>query len=110
MRNVINWLLPHPALTVLLAVVWTLLQNNVSAGMVVFGIDGHDHPDARHRIGGDRILALDTMFINAIGLIVLLGIYQGTQIYFEAALIIAMLGFVSTVAYARFVLRGDIIE
>lgn len=59
---------------------------------------------------GDRILALDTMFINAIGFIVLLGIYQVTQIYFEAALIIAMLGFVSTVAYARFVLRGDIIE
>ena len=59
---------------------------------------------------GGRILALDTMFINAIGLIILLGIYQGTQIYFEAALIIAMLGFVSTVAYARFVLRGDIIE
>lgn len=59
---------------------------------------------------GDRILALDTMFLNAIGLIVLLGIAQGTQIYFEAALIIAMLGFVSTVAYARFMLRGDIIE
>lgn len=59
---------------------------------------------------GDRILALDTMFINAIGLIILLGIHQGVQIYFEAALIIAMLGFVSTVAYARFVLRGDIIE
>ncbi|MCF6443671.1 K+/H+ antiporter subunit F [Nereida sp. MMG024] len=58
----------------------------------------------------DRILALDTMVINAIGLIVLLGIYQGTQIYFEATLIIAMLGFVSTIAYARFVLRGDIIE
>ena len=59
---------------------------------------------------GDRILALDTMVINAIGLIVLLGIVQGTQFYFEATLIIAMLGFVSTVAYARFVLRGDIIE
>lgn len=59
---------------------------------------------------GDRILALDTMFINAIGLIVLLGIRQGTAVYFEASLIIAMLGFVSTVAYARFVLRGDIIE
>ena len=41
---------------------------------------------------GDRILALDTMFINAIGLIILLGIHQGVQIYFEAALIIAMLG------------------
>lgn len=59
---------------------------------------------------GDRILALDTMVVNAIGLIVLLGIAQGSRIYFEVTLIIAMLGFVSTVAYARFVLRGDIIE
>ena len=59
---------------------------------------------------GDRILALDTMVVNAIGLIILLGIAQGTQIYFEVSMIIAMLGFVSTVAYARFVLRGDIIE
>ena len=59
---------------------------------------------------GDRILALDTMVINAIGLIVLMGLAQGIRIYFEASLIIAMLGFVSTVAYARFVLRGDIIE
>ncbi|WP_299677366.1 K+/H+ antiporter subunit F [uncultured Roseobacter sp.] len=59
---------------------------------------------------GDRILALDTMVVNAIGLIVLLGIAQGVRIYFEVSLIIAMLGFVSTVAYARFVLRGDIIE
>ena len=59
---------------------------------------------------GDRILALDTMVINAIGLVVLLGIYQGVQIYFEVSLLIAMLGFVSTVALARFILRGDIIE
>ena len=59
---------------------------------------------------GDRILALDTMVVNAIGTIVVVGIYQGTPLYFEVTLIIAMLGFVSTVAYARFVLRGDIIE
>ncbi|KGM46995.1 K+/H+ antiporter subunit F [Pseudooceanicola atlanticus] len=59
---------------------------------------------------GDRVLALDTMSVNAVALIVLIGIAAGSQIYFEAALIIAMLGFVSTVAYARFVLRGDIIE
>lgn len=59
---------------------------------------------------GDRILALDTMVVNAIGLIVLLGIAQGSRVYFEVSLIIAMLGFVSTVAYAKFVLRGDIIE
>lgn len=59
---------------------------------------------------GDRILALDTMVINALGLVVVLGIRQGVQIYFEVALLIAMLGFVSTVALARFLLRGDIIE
>jgi multicomponent K+:H+ antiporter subunit F len=59
---------------------------------------------------GDRILALDTMVLNAIGLIVLLGVAQGTRVYFEVTLIVAMLGFVSTVGLARFVLRGDIIE
>ncbi|MFW8593368.1 K+/H+ antiporter subunit F [Cribrihabitans neustonicus] len=58
----------------------------------------------------DRILALDTMFINAIALIVLYGLALGSEIFFEAAIIIAMLGFVSTVAYARFILRGNIIE
>ena len=59
---------------------------------------------------GDRILALDTRVVNAIGLIVMLGIAQGTRIYFEVTLLIAMLGFISTVSYARFILRGDIIE
>ena len=59
---------------------------------------------------GDRILSLDTMVVNAIALIILLGMRLGTDIYFESAMIFAMLGFVSTVAIARFVLRGDIIE
>lgn len=59
---------------------------------------------------GDRILALDTMVINALGLIIVLGIHQGVKVYFEVALLVAMLGFVSTVALARFLLRGDIIE
>lgn len=59
---------------------------------------------------GDRILALDTMVINALGLVVVLGIYQGVKVYFEVSLLVAMLGFVSTVALARFILRGDIIE
>lgn len=58
----------------------------------------------------DRILALDTMVINVIALLVLYGILEGTAIYFEAAMLVAMVGFVSTVAYCRFVLRGDIIE
>ena len=59
---------------------------------------------------GDRVLALDTMVINSIALLVLYGLTNGTEIYFEAVMIIAMLGFVSTVAYARFMLRGNIIE
>ena len=58
----------------------------------------------------DRILALDTMVINAIALLALFGILEGTPIYFEASMIFAMTGFVSTVSYTRFLLRGDIIE
>ena len=58
----------------------------------------------------DRILALDTMVINVIALLVLYGVWRGSGIYFEPAMLIAMVGFVSTVAYCRFVLRGDIIE
>lgn len=59
---------------------------------------------------GDRILALDTMVINAIALIVLIGIAKANDTYFEAALLLAMVGFVGTVAYCKFLLRGDIIE
>jgi multicomponent K+:H+ antiporter subunit F len=58
----------------------------------------------------DRILALDTMVINVIGLIILGGIQRGSETAFEAALLLAMVGFVGTVAYAKFLLRGDIIE
>lgn len=58
----------------------------------------------------DRILALDTMYINSIAIIVLYGLHNGTGLYFEAALLIAMLGFVSTVALCKFLLRGDLIE
>ncbi|MGR3564890.1 MAG: K+/H+ antiporter subunit F [Heliomarina sp.] len=59
---------------------------------------------------GDRVLALDTMVVNSIAILVLAGIQEGTEVFFEATMIIAMLGFVSTVAYARFMLRGNIIE
>ncbi|MBT1449476.1 K+/H+ antiporter subunit F [Glaciecola sp. XM2] len=58
----------------------------------------------------DRILALDTMYINSIALILIYGIYNKTPLYFEAALLIAMLGFVSSVAFGKYLLRGDIIE
>ena len=58
----------------------------------------------------DRILALDTMVINVIALIILFGIMERSPTYFEAALLLAMVGFVGTVAYTKFLLRGDIVE
>ncbi len=56
----------------------------------------------------DRIMALDTLTINAIGLVLLLDVALGTEVYFEAALLLAMMGFVGSVALARFVAGGDI--
>lgn len=58
----------------------------------------------------DRVLALDTLVINAIALVMLQSIVFGTKLVFEAALLFAMVGFVSTVAFCRFMLRGDVIE
>ena len=58
----------------------------------------------------DRVLALDTLVVNSIAFIILVNVQLGSDLYFEAALLIAMLGFVSTVAFCRFLLRGDVIE
>jgi multicomponent K+:H+ antiporter subunit F len=58
----------------------------------------------------DRILALDAMYINAVAFIVLLGIRTESSAYFEAALLIALFGFVATVALARYVMRGDVLD
>lgn len=58
----------------------------------------------------DRILALDTAYINALALLVLLGIQQNSRAYFEIALLMAMVGFVGTAMLAKYLLRGDIIE
>jgi multicomponent K+:H+ antiporter subunit F len=58
----------------------------------------------------DRLLALDTLYINVVALVILLGIRWQTGLLFEAALIVAMLGFVSTVALARYLTRGDVME
>lgn len=58
----------------------------------------------------DRILALDTLYINALALLVLEGVRQGHALYFEVALLIGLLGFVGTVVLSKFVMRGDITE
>lgn len=58
----------------------------------------------------DRILALDTLYIQALSLLILFGMQRGSLLYFETALIIAALGFVSTLALSKYVMRRDILE
>ncbi|HEY0970016.1 MAG TPA: K+/H+ antiporter subunit F [Gemmatimonadales bacterium] len=58
----------------------------------------------------DRVLAIDTLYVNTVALLVVFGIMRGTALFFEAAMLIALLGFVSTVALCKYVLRGDLIE
>lgn len=58
----------------------------------------------------DRVLGFDSLYVNAMLLVLTLGIRSGNTLYFEAALMIALLGFVSTVALAKFLLRGEVIE
>ena len=58
----------------------------------------------------DRILALDTLYVSSIAQLILFGMLMNTEIYFEAALVIAMLGFVGTVVLSKYVIRRDIVE
>lgn len=58
----------------------------------------------------DRILALDTLYINSLALLVLAGLQYGTNLYFEVALVMSMLGFIGTVVLSKFLSRGDIAE
>jgi len=58
----------------------------------------------------DRILALDTLYVNSATMLVLYGLQLGTGRYYEAALLIAMLGFITTVVLSKFLTRGDVIE
>lgn len=89
-----------------------MLETSLIIGMVLISlalilsfhrlVDGPSSPD--------RILALDTLYINSIALLVLVGIYLENTVYFEAALLIAVMGFVGTVALSKYLLRGDIME
>ena len=58
----------------------------------------------------DRVLALDTLYINTVALLLVDGIALGSALYYEAALLIALLGFIGTASLAKFLLRGDVIE
>lgn len=58
----------------------------------------------------DRVLALDALYVNAMLMVIVFGFAAGTRMFFEAALVIGALGFVSTAAAAKFLLRGEVIE
>lgn len=58
----------------------------------------------------DRVLALDYLYIIAMLMMLVLGIRYASDTYFEAALLIALFGFVGSFALAKFLLRGEVIE
>ena len=81
------------------ALVCTLVAMGLCALRLLIGPSAHD-----------RVLALDTLWMAGMLLALVLGIRFGTQVYFEVAILVALLGFVSTVAMAKFLMRGEIIE
>ena len=58
----------------------------------------------------DRILALDTLNVTTVAQLLLVGMWRKSEVLFEAALIIAMLGFFTTVVLSKYVFRRDIVE
>lgn len=58
----------------------------------------------------DRVIGMDTLYVNAMLLLLVFGIGSGTTLYFEVALAIGLLGFVATVAMAKFLMRGEVVE
>ena len=86
-------------LSIAYALVCVLMAMVVCAVRLLIGPSAHD-----------RVLALDTLWMSGMLLALVLGIRFGTQVYFEVAVLIALVGFVSTVAMAKFLMRGEIIE
>ena len=58
----------------------------------------------------DRVMALDCLYINGMLMMLVLGINYASNVYFEAAMLVAIFGFVSSTAIAKFLLRGEVIE
>jgi multicomponent K+:H+ antiporter subunit F len=86
-------------LSIAYAVVCVLVAMGLCAIRLLIGPAAHD-----------RVLALDTLWMCGMLLAIVLGIRFGTQVYFEVAILVALVGFVSTVAMAKFLMRGEIIE
>lgn len=90
-----------------LFIIWSMLASQILLGLAMgcalFRM-------VRGPRAQDRILGLDALYINAMLLLLTFGIRTANTIYFEAALIIALLGFVSSIAFAKFLMRGEVIE
>jgi multicomponent K+:H+ antiporter subunit F len=86
---------------------WSLLLSQVLLALAMIAAASRMIRGPRAQ---DRILALDAFYVAAMLMLVLFGIRVGTAVYFEVALVIGILGFVSTVALAKFLMRGEVIE
>ena len=86
---------------------WSLLIAQILLGiaMVIAAFRMIRGPRAQ-----DRIVAFDALYVNVMLLLLVFGIGTGSTLYFEAALVISLLGFIGTLALAKFVMRGEIIE
>jgi multicomponent K+:H+ antiporter subunit F len=87
--------------------VWsiTFSQGCLALAMVLAALRMSRGPRAQ-----DRVLALDTLYACSMLMMMVFGIRTGKDLYFEASLVIGMLGFVATVALAKFLMRGEVIE
>ena len=90
-----------------LAIVWSILLAQVMLALAMaFAL----YRMIKGPRAQDRILGLDTLYINAMLMLLAFGVRTANSIYFETALIIALIGFVSSIAFAKFLLRGEVIE
>lgn len=86
---------------------WSLLAAQIMLGLALICATYRVLQGPRAQ---DRVLGLDTLYINGMLLLLTFGIRSGTTLYFEASLVIALLGFVSTAALSKFLMRGEVIE
>lgn len=87
--------------------VWSL---TIAQSMLVLAMACYVYRLIRGPRAQDRVLCLDAMYVSAMLLVLTFGIRAGSTHYFEAALVIAIIGFVSSVALAKFLMRGEVIE
>lgn len=90
-----------------LAIIWSILAAQIMVGLAMaFAL----YRMIKGPRAQDRILGLDTLYINAMLMLLTFGIRTANSIYFESALIVALIGFVSSIAFGKFLMRGEVIE